>query len=456
VNSDNSALVTLTQARAQAIIDAISAGKAVWALQTLVHLDSADVAAVFNELPAAVRDQLVDMAMRSLDPEFLLDLEDSVREQLLGKITTVTLAKALSHMDTKDALLVMEDMTLEQRKSLLSSLNPEARALIEVGLTYPPDSVGRIANTRPLALPATWLVQDARAMLGSWDNPTAYVILVDRHGKPQSSLHIAQLASSTIRQDSTLEKLRTEEVYTMQYDMDQEDAAFVFRRYKLKLAVIVGKTGKLLGTIDAESILEVEHNEAEEDLMKLTGTTDSDLSTSGFIFARARTRAQWLTATACLAAIATVVSDHFSDVWRVYTELVIIGPMIAALGGAGLTQTIGVTVRALANRQVSMTNLGKIVLRELGVSAMTGCFLGCIVLSRCAILDVKLGLVTPVIAAAALILVMLWGGIVGVAVPFLLHRLGLDPATSAGPVLSVTTDIITHLSLFGLARYLLC
>lgn len=454
MNPDNNALITLTQARARVISDAVNANKVAQALQTLLALDPADVAGVFNELSPDIREQFVDIAMRSLDPEFLLDLEEDVREQLLSKITTVSLAKALTHMDTKDALLLMDDMSLEQRKSLLSSLSPETRSLIEVGLTYPLDSAGRIANTRPLALPGTLTVQNARTILGSWKSETSYIILLDKYSKPQFSLHIAQLAANTIKQDLHLEDLHKEEVYCIRYDLDQEDAAFLFRRYKLKLAAIVNDSGKLLGALDAESILQVEHDEAEEDLMKLTGSSEADSSASRFVFIRAWARIKWLFVTICLAIFSTAIANSFSDMWRAYPEFLLIYPMIAAICGAGLNQIVGMTIRALSNRQLSVVNIGKNILREMNVSALTGIFLGIVIALRCSWFSNHTQIVPSIIAGSSLTLAMLCASVLGVAIPFLSHRLGLDPAASVGAMLSVM-DIITSLLLFGLARYFL-
>lgn len=452
VNIINTELVTLVQARARMIADAVQAGKVGYVMHLLTEMNAADVADIFNNLEPDVREQLVDQAIKSLDPEFLLDLDDGVRSQLFSKITTVGLADALSHMDTKDAIYLIEDMTVEQQKTLLSSLNPTAKLLIETGLSYPESSIGRLADTSPLAVPATWTVSKTKALLSGWkfnSNP-AYVILLDKNSKPESMLHIARFAAHSDG-DTVLDTLQTEELFKMTYDTDQEDAAFTFRRYKLDFAVVVDDTGKLLGTLSPESLLRVEHEEAEEDFMRITGTEEVDSGVS--LLSVVLSRVRWLLPTILFTSMSSLVIQRFEWLIKINTSLIVISPMLAAIGGAGLTQTVGSTVRMITNRQLSIVNIGKAVRREVLICMGSGVIMTAILFTRYALIGGGEFARTLCITSGASFFVMLWASITGVLLPFLTSRIGLDPLTSVGSALPATADIVANLSIFYLARY---
>lgn len=454
MNIINTELVTLVQARARMIAEAVQADKVSYVMRLLAEMNAADVADIFNNLAPEVREQLVEQAIKSLDPEFLLDLDEGVRNQLFSKITTVGLADALSHMGTKDAISLIEDMTVEQQKTLLGSLNPTAKLLIETGLSYPESSIGRLVDVSP-AVPATWTVRKTQALLGGWkfsSNPS-YIILLDKNSKPESMLHIARFAAHT-NGDTVLDALKTEELFKMTYDTDQEDAAFAFRRYKLDCAVVIDDTGKLLGTLSPESLLQVEHEEAEEDLMRITGTEGLDSGVS--LLSVVASRARWLIPTIIFTSMSSMVIESFAYLIKVDASLVVISSMLAAIGGAGLGQAVGSTVRMISNRQLSIVNLGKAIRRELLICMGNGVIMAVILFARYVVIGGGNRVVnTLCITSGASFLVMLWASIIGVLVPFLTSRIGLDPLTSVGSALPATADIIANLSIFYLARHFL-
>lgn len=445
-----SSLVTFTQAKVRAIHDAMNNDQQDLALQLLLDLNSADAADVFNNLIPKVREQLIERAVKFLNPGFLLELDDQVKEQLLGKITAVVLAEALTHMDTRDAISIVEDASPAQRQSLLSSLKPEARKLIESGLYFPEDSAGRIADRRPLALPATWTYEKAHSVLRAWKHKHSYIILLDKYSKPESALHIAHFAAST---DKTcqLRNMNTEELYEIPCDTHTDDVSFIFRRYKLLISAVVDNKGRLLGTLTPEALLEIEHESAEEDLMDLTGAVDSDFTTPAWHVAH--NRLKWLGATVTLSLVSGTVISWFAPLISAHVELACMLPAILSLGGAAMTQTSGTITCYILNKQISTANIQHVLWREIKTSIIKGLLLGTILFARCATLSSNW--ITPSAVGITFMTLVLWSSLIGVLAPFLAYRIGLNPATTAGPLLPVTADIMGTILLFELTKLLL-
>ena len=443
-------LITLTQVRARNISDALQQGQISNAIHVLLSLDAADVADVFNELPKSDIDQLATQALKALNPEFLLELDENIREELLSKITIVSLAHALSALKTSDAISIIEDMSPAQQRALLNVFNTKTRDSISIGLSYPEDSVGRIAETQYFALPASWTISKARSVLASWSGSPAYIILLDKYSKPEVALHISKFA---IHNDDSIElhHLEVEQLHKLQIDTDKEDAAFLFRRYKIKIAAIVDLHGRLCGILTPETLLQVEYEEAEEDILNLTGAGITD--TNAYVYQIAFDRVRYLLVAIIGAICASIVTSTCLSVWRQHESFIIMAPMISAIGGAAIAQTGGVTIRAISNRHLSIDNLTKVLQKEFFVSCITGLILSLVVSARYFMLvKVSTHPYIGLVNACGIILLIIWSGFAGIVLPFITSKIGLDPATTAGPMLSIITDIVSVVSIFLLAK----
>lgn len=229
--------------------------------------------------------------------------------------------------------------------------------------------------------------------------------------------------------------------------MDQEEVSYLFKQYGLLSAATVDGDGRLVGVITVDDIVDVIDEEAEEDLMLLSGVQEGDINESTLV--TSRTRLYWLLVNLGTAVLASMVIAQFGASIEALVALAVLMPIVASMGGNAGTQTLTVTVRALATRELTSTNALRAVLKELAVGAINGVLLA-IVIGLVAELwfnSIGLGLVL----AAAMIINMLVAGLAGILIPLALVRLEIDPAVASSVFVTTITDVVGFFAFLGLA-----
>ncbi len=234
-------------------------------------------------------------------------------------------------------------------------------------------------------------------------------------------------------------------------DMDQEQVAFLFKQHDLTSAPVVDKAGRLIGTITVDDVVDVIEAEAEEDLMRLAGVPAADIHASPW--SAVSGRARWLAITLTKTIISAIVISHFEATIAQMVTLAVLMPIVGAMAGDAGMQAVTVVVRALATKEITSTNLMRVVAKEVTVGGIHG-ILFAVVMGLGVSLwfhDWKLGLVL----AAAMLFNLAWAGFAGTAIPLGLSKIGRDPAIASGPLLTTTTDVLGFFSFLGLATWFL-
>lgn len=275
-----------------------------------------------------------------------------------------------------------------------------------------------------------------------------YVIGPDYH--PLGSVPVSRL----LRTDRPVPvtEIMVPDLKLIPAEMDQENVAFLFRQYGLVSAPVVDEGGRLLGAITVDDVVNVIDEEAEEDLLALGGVGETDFHAS--IPETAFRRMRWLVVTLVNTLIAATVISRFDATIEQIVALAVLMPIVAAMGGNAGMQVVTVTVRALAMRDLAPgSNVWRVVFKELAVAALNSTVFAAIMGGVAAVWfsSLQLGLVL----GAAMIFNMMWAGLAGTLIPLTLSRLGMDPAISAGPFLTTTTDVLGFFSFLGLATIVL-
>ena len=229
---------------------------------------------------------------------------------------------------------------------------------------------------------------------------------------------------------------------------DQEEVARLFERYDLVSAPVVDDDDRLVGVITFDDIVDVIEEEAEEDIKALGGVSgEEELSDS--VWTIAKSRFPWLLANLVTALVSAWVISNFEGAIAKMVALAVLMPIVASMGGNAGTQTMTVTVRALATRELSSSNAARIIRREMLVGLFNGMvfatILGIVAAFWFSVTD--LGLVM----ALAMVTVLSAAALGGILIPLLLTRLGVDPAVSSGPFVTTVTDVVGFLSFLGIA-----
>jgi magnesium transporter len=233
--------------------------------------------------------------------------------------------------------------------------------------------------------------------------------------------------------------------------MDQEEVAFAFQRYHLASAPAVDEAGRLTGMVTVDDVVHIIKEEGEEDLLKLSGVSDSDFNDS--VSQRVRTRAPWLFLNLFTELSASAVIFFFQASIDKMVALAVLMPIVSSLGGNAGTQSLAVAVRALAARELSPVNAARFVAREVWGGVFNGVIIGlCMAVVAAAWFnDLKLGLV----CIMAVVLNLTCAGLAGSLIPLGLQRFGADPAVSSSIFVTWLTDLVGFLAFLGIATAIL-
>ncbi len=437
----------------RAVDAALEEGRAEDADRLVADLRAGEIADLLEELSSDDRVQLLTQLRDHLDPEVLTHLDEGVREQIFEFLGSSEVAAAITELETDDAVDVIEDLDEDERQEVLDQLSVADRAILEEALSYPEDSAGRMMQREIVTVPPEWTVGDAidymrgRAAQLPRDFYDVFVVDADRH--PIGVIPLSRLAKN--RRPAKIADIMHPDFVPIQLETDQEDVALKFHQNGLISAPVVDAAGRLVGVITADDVVQVIQDEAEEDLMRLGGVTGDDLY--GDVLTTTRARFSWLFVNLGTAIVASIVIGFFDAAIDQVVALAILMPIVASMGGNAGTQAMTVAVRALAMKELTVTNAGRVLGKEVVVAFING-LLFAILTGLVAWLWFDNDGLAAVIATA-MVLNILIAGLVGVLIPLGLDRMGIDPAVASTVVLTTVTDVVGFLSFLGLAAWVL-
>jgi len=436
----------------EAVVDAVGAGDTPSVLAAIDGLHKADIADLLEQIDGSQRRAFVDLVWEDLDKSVLAELEEGVRDNMLDILGPERVAEAARDLDTDDVVYLVGDLEEDEQKAILAALDPTERQAIAQSLTFPEYSAGRLMQRELVKAPPFWTVgQMIDYMRAAKDLPEQFyeVVVVDAMARPVGTIPLSRILAA--RRPVTLESLMDEDFRTIAATEPQEDVAYAFNQYHLVSAPVVDETGRLIGIITIDDAMEVLEDEAEEDLKRLGGVGDEELSDQ--VWAITKRRFPWLAVNLVTAILASLVIGLFDDEIGQLVALAVLMPIVASMGGNGGTQSLTVAVRALATRDLTPTNAVRVVMREALVGIANGL-----------VFAVVMGLIAwvwfsepmlGVVIGLAMIINMLAAGLAGILIPIGLDRLGADPALASGAFVTTVTDVVGFLAFLGLAAVML-
>ena len=431
------------------VVRAVEAGDSATLRELVGELHEADVGDLIEALDPALRPRLVTLMGHDFDFTALTEVDDTVREEILEGLPAETVAEGVRGLDSDDAVAILEDLPQEEQAEILQQLPASERVTLARNLLYPENSAGRRMQTELIAVPPSWTVGQAiDYMREAPDLPDRFweLYVVDPDHKLTGAVALDRLLRT--KRPVPIPQLIDEDLHPVRVTDDQEDVARLFERYDLVSAPVVDEGGRLVGVITFDDIVDVIEEEAEEDIRALGGVgREEELSDS--VLTIARGRFPWLFANLLTALLASWVISTFEHSIEKMVALAVLMPIVASMGGNAGTQTMTVTVRALATRELSSGNAWRIVRRELWVGVLNGLGFALImgVIARAWFQIPDLG----VVIALAMVTVLAAAALGGILVPLVLTRLGVDPAVSSGPFVTTITDVVGFFAFLGIA-----
>jgi len=416
----------------------------------LQSLSAGEVAELVNQLD----DAKGIFILRLLEPEKASDafseLHPEHRDRLLQTLSDERLAELFNSMAPDDRTRVLEDLPGRVTQRLINLLSPEERRIALQLLGYPEFSVGRLMTPEYIMVRPQWTVGRALQQVRDYyvKAETANVLYVaDGRGHLVADLLLAELVAAD--PEALIEDLMEgRPVVSLPVDLDQEEAVEVFRKHVRVALPVVDAQGVLLGIVTLDDVLDVVEEEATEDFQKAGGVEALDepyMATPFWVLIRKR--AGWLTILFVSQMLTATAMDRFAEEIARALVLAVFVPLIISSGGNSGSQAATLVIRALAVRDVALSDWWRVVRREAMAGLALGVFLGAIGALRIAIWEGIWGAYGPhwpwlaITIFLSLVGVVLWGTLAGSALPLLLKRLGLDPATSSAPFVATLVDV---------------
>jgi magnesium transporter len=415
----------------------------------------------FDELEPA----FVGLAIQELEPEQLAlvfrvlqreqaaetfeYLSPEVQEGLIKALGQEQVAAILNDMSPDDRTQLLEELPASVTKQLLALLSPGERRIAVRLLGYPEDSIGRLMTPDFITVRADWTVQHALEHIrkNGEDSETINVInVVNGDGRLIDDLRVRQLLLA--EPDSLIADICDGHFISLRAMDDQETAVAIFKEYDRVAFPVTDTRGILLGIVTVDDVLDVAEEEATEDIQKIGGSEALEQPYMQIqLGTMMRKRMGWLVLLFLGQLLTLNAMGLFADQLARTVALILFVPLIISSGGNSGSQAATLVVRAMALGEVTLADWWKVMRREILFGMTLGLLLSTIGMVRIALgqsMSGNYGDRWAVIALAvglSLICVVLWGVLIGSMLPFLLRRLGADPATSSAPFVATIVDV---------------
>ena len=413
-------------------------------------LHESELGDILEALDSDERASLVALTGGEFDYASLTEVDEAVRLEVINSVPNEQIAEAVADLESDDAVFILEDMEQSDRDEILSMVPLEERSRIIRSLDYPEETAGRRMQTEFVAVPPFWTVGQTIDYLRDDNNlPESFYevfvigpsfeligyVTLDNILKTARKTRIEDIQEATVHPIGVLE--------------DQEEAARVFEQYDLVSAAVVDEANRLVGVLTIDDVVDVIHQEADEDIKRLAGVGDEELSDS--VMEITRSRFTWLLLNLITAIMASVVIGLFDATIQEMVALAILMPIVASMGGNAGTQSMTVAVRGLATKDIDNYNMARTIRREIFVGLLNGVFFAVLIgfISAFWFSNQSLGLIIGI----AMIVNMLCAALAGILIPIGLDKINVDPAIASSVFVTTVTDVVGFFAFLGLAAW---
>ena len=419
----------------------------------VAHLPPPDLADTLEALPSEERHALWRLVENEKRGNVLLEASENVWDDLIDEMSDRELLDALQYLDIDEQIYLVQHLPRNLTGRLLATLPAEERTRVRQVLHYEKNSVGAIMEFEVITVrPDVTLevVQRYLRRLGKMPENTDKLFVTDRNKVLVGELTLTCILLNDVQRK--VSEVMEDDPLTFSPEDIAENAARTFERDNLVSAAVVDPSGKLMGRLTIDEIVDVVYEETDTDLRRMGG-----LSAEEDVFApvtkAVKTRWAWLAVNLCTAFIASRVIDGFEHTISQLVALASLMPIVAGIGGNTGNQTITMIVRALALQNIQPGNLTFLILREMGVALINGLVWGGIMggITWWLYDDMALGGVMTL----AMMLNLLMAALMGVIIPMTMVKLGRDPAVGSSVMITAITDTGGFFIFLGLATLFL-
>lgn len=419
----------------------------------LAEVHPADIADCIEQLARENQELIARLASDVFTGEVLAELAEDTRAGIVSALEPAYIAEALGGLDSDDMTHVVEELDDDKRAAVLAELGDEDRQYLESSLAFEEESAGRLMQREFVAAPSFWTVGNTidHMRKAGEDLPDLFfeVFVIDEAFKPVGAVPVSRLMRS--QRAVKLSALMSPAKIVIHPEDDQEDAAYLFEKYHLISAPVVDADGRITGMLTVDDIVDVIQEENKEDLLALAGVNEAGQADT--VWSSVKARAPWLLVNLGTAVVASAVIALFEGAIAQLVALAVLMPIVASMGGNAGTQSLAVAVRAIASRDLTISNSMRVVWRELAAGTVNGL-----------IFAVVMGLVAALwfndwtlggVIAISMVITLAAAGLSGILIPLGLRRMGADPAVASSVFVTTVTDVVGFFVFLGLGAMVL-
>ena len=417
----------------------------------LNKLSSSEIAHALESSPPKQRKLFFSLLETNEEGDVLADLGEEIQQDLVSSISNEELAEAVKELEPDETVDILQNLPEERMNTILSKMSLRDRKRIEIGLTYPENTAGGLLNTDVISVRPSHSIEVVINYLRDQKelpNNTDKIFVVNKEDEYVGELAIGKIITS--RPKLSVREVMDTNANPIFVNQDDKEVATIFERNDIISSAVIDESGKLIGRITIDDVLDVIKEDADQNFLGMAGVAEDTFAPPG---RAARSRVFWLSMNLLTAFIASMTINIFKDVLDQIVYLAILMPIVASMGGVAATQTLTIVLRGLTLEQINSSNLQWLFKRELAVSILNGF-----------VLSILVGLVTffwfgeillALLISFALVINLISAVIAGVFVPLILRSLNQDPAIAGSVVVTTVTDVIGFLSFLGLATIFL-
>ena len=417
----------------------------------LKKLSSSEIAHALESSPPKQRKLFFSLLETNEEGDVLVDLGEEIQQELVSNISNEELAEAVKELEPDETVDILQNLPEDRMNTILSKMSYRDRKRIEIGLTYPENTAGGLLNTDVISVRPSHSIEVVINYLRDQEelpDNTDKIFVVNKEDEYIGEIAISKII--TCKPNLTVREIMSTSSNPILVSQDDKEVATIFERNDIISSAVIDESGKLIGRITIDDVLDVIREDADQNFLGMAGVAEDTFAPPG---RAARSRVFWLSMNLLTAFIASMTINIFKDVLDQIVYLAILMPIVASMGGVAATQTLTIVLRGLTLEQINSSNLRWLFKRELAVSILNGL-----------VLSILVGLVTyfwfheitlALLISFALIINLVSSVIAGVFVPIILRKLNQDPAISGSVVVTTVTDVIGFLSFLGLATVFL-
>ena len=420
----------------------------------LSSLSPYEIARLLEAMEPRNREILWHMVDQEDEGEVLKELVEDIRQNFINEMDTNQIIAATQDLELDDLADILTDLPDQITDEVIRALDRQDQIRLESVISYGEDTAGGLTNPNILSirrgLNIKGLIRYLRSLEKLPEN-TNYIYVINRSNEYIGSVKLVDLFTEDA--DTSIEEIMDSEIIPISASSSADQVIITFQNLDLISLPVVDKKNRLLGEITVDDVVDIIQDQANSEIFNMAGLDDEDDIFAPVLISSKR-RAVWLGANLFTAFVVASAVSLFQSTIDQIVILAVLMPIVASMGGVAGNQTLILVIRGIAMGKIQRSNALRLLSKEIMVSLVNG-FFWAIIVSFFAVLIFQTSWEIGIIVGASMLLNIFASAIAGVTIPFVLKRVGIDPALASGVMMTTLTDVLGFVTFLGLATLFL-